>query len=320
MNTMKKQILLAILLLLVISSKSVGQFQLKEGYLSMLPKDRAEGAFKFKNLILYPILGGSKFLHETNKSNYLSLEEALKQKKVIITEKEGTGGEVNSLYIENVSKDTVFIMAGEVIKGGKQDRVISDDRVLEPNNGKIDLSVFCVEQNRWTYRSDRNFSQYHSLSSNSVRKSAVKDKNQGDVWQKVSEVTDKQNAKTSTGTYTSLSNSDAFTKELSAYLAFYSASFGKFNNCVGFVGVSGDKIIGCDIFANTDLFKKQLRGLLQSYCTEAISNGKPALPSFTKVNTYLSDYLSDEKEQDEKIEKVGTKYEYKGKKMHINTY
>ena len=123
---MKKLIFVIVLLSFTSLHPCFSQFVMKDGYLSILPQDKSEQGFKYKNLVLYPILGGNKFIHEAHKSNYLSLEEALKQKKVKITEKENTGGEVNALYIENISKDTVFIMAGEVIKGGKQDRVIAN--------------------------------------------------------------------------------------------------------------------------------------------------------------------------------------------------
>ena len=299
---------------------SFSQFVLKDGYLSLLTKDKAEQSFKYKNLILYPILGGNHFVHESNNANYTSLEDALKSKKVKITEKESSGGQVNQLFIENTSMDTVYILAGEVVKGGKQDRVISDDKVLVPRSGKINIDVFCVEHNRWNYKSDRNFSQYHSLSANSVRKSAVKEKNQVEVWQKVADVTSKQSAQTSTGTYTALSSAPAFTNDLNTYINYFTTSFKGLSNCVGFIGVSGDKIIGCDIFANTEMLKKQLKNLVQSYSTEAITNGKAAIPDYTKILTYLKGYLGDEKNQDANIDKVGTKYDYKGKKIHINNY
>jgi hypothetical protein len=318
-KTMKSKLFFLLVVLSVfLTLKSFSQFVLKDGYLSLLAKDKAEQSFKYKNLILYPILGGSHFVHESYTSNYTSLEDALKQKKVVITEKES--GQVNQLFIENVSTDTVYIMAGEVVKGGKQDRVISDDKVLVPKSGKLNIDVFCVEHNRWTYKSDRNFSQYHSLSTNSVRKSAVKEKNQVEVWDKVAEVTTKQNAQTSTGTYTALTSSASFTNDLNAYLTYFTSSFKGLNNCVGFVGISENKIIGCDIFASNEMFKKQLKNLLQSYSTEAITSGKPAVTDYTKVTTYLKGYLADEKQQDANIEKVGKKYEFRGKKMHINTY
>ena len=59
----------------------------------------------------------------------------------------GGGARVNTLYIQNVSNDTIYIMAGEVVKGGKQDRVLAQDMILPPNSKKVDISVFCVERN-----------------------------------------------------------------------------------------------------------------------------------------------------------------------------
>ena len=62
-------------------------------------------------------------------------------------------GRVNKLIANNVSSDTIFIMAGEVVKGGKQDRVIAQDVVIAPGE-KIDLNAFCVEKNRWVTKDD----------------------------------------------------------------------------------------------------------------------------------------------------------------------
>ena len=44
-------------------------------------------------------------------------------------------------------------MAGEVVKGGKQDRVIAQDVVLAPGE-TIDLNAFCVEKNRWVTKNE----------------------------------------------------------------------------------------------------------------------------------------------------------------------
>ncbi len=95
-------------------------------------------------------------------------------------------GEVNKLFVENVSNDTVYLMAGEVVKGGKQDRVLASDMVLPPNSDKVELPVFCVEHGRWSYKSDAfGFTEYYTVSANSVRGKAVKEKNQYEVWDAV---------------------------------------------------------------------------------------------------------------------------------------
>lgn len=300
------------------------QYYLKEGYIEMPHQQNINRPFTYKNLAVIPLFAGEKFLAENTESiNYTILEDALRKKKVVITETESRGedsAQVNGLFIENVSNDTIFVMAGEVVKGGKQDRVISDDMVLLPHSGKIDLSVFCVEHNRWSYKSDRNFSGYYTVSANSVRKKAAVDKNQGQVWEEVDKVTTKQNANTSTGTYTALSQSDTYNEELKGYLDFFISAFSGLNNCIGLVGISGDKIIGCDIFADAGLFEKQKKNLLNAYITETISHGSPAKIDMQKVQDYLGGFLDEHIDQDAKIREKGVQYEHNGKKVHINTY
>ena len=96
-------------------------------------------------------------------------------------------------------------MAGEVIQGGKQDRVLGEDVVLPPNSGKVKVPVFCVEQGRWSARRDgNNFNGYYSVSGQAVRKAVEVDKNQSKVWDKVADANTKNNVATSTGAYTAL--------------------------------------------------------------------------------------------------------------------
>jgi hypothetical protein len=302
------------------SAISFSQFYLKQGYIEMPAQNNTVASLVYKNLAIYPLAAGDQFRKETGGTvKYTTLEEALSKKKVKITEN-SSGGEVNRLFIENISKDTIFIMAGEVVKGGKQDRVIGDDMVLYPGTGKVDLSVFCVEHNRWGYRSDRNFDNYHSVSSNSVRKKAAVDKNQGEVWSEVDKVTEKQNAKTSTGTYAAIDQSESYKNDLNEYMDHFLKSLDKIDHCIGFVGVSGDKVIGCDIFADNELFRKQMKNLLNAYITEAISHGSPVKADDQAVKKYLSDFLHDRPDQDEKIKEKGMHFEEKGRKVHINTY
>ncbi|MBL0019345.1 MAG: hypothetical protein IPP17_23665 [Bacteroidetes bacterium] len=96
--------------------------------------------------------------------------------------------EVNKLFIQNTGNDSIFIMAGEVVKGGKQDRVIAMDMVIPPHSEPIDLSVFCVEHGRWTYdgsAASDGFTGHANVANTSVRKAAVVSKNQSEVWSKV---------------------------------------------------------------------------------------------------------------------------------------
>lgn len=342
-----------LLLFLIFPIFVFSQYLLKQGYISLEANDRVHENFTFKNLRMYPLLGGEEFkIAHKSIGQYINLEEAIKENKVILTEKVDEGlqnagynndelleesysleqfesrqvsepdGEVNELYIENGSRDTIFLLAGEVVLGGKQDRVLASDMVLPPNSGKVSLPVFCVEPGRWSYHSSgRGFSEYYSVSSNKIRGKAVKDKNQYEVWEAVEEVTDKQDAKSGSGTYAALEDADDYTKSLVEYSEFFNTRFKQLVNCIGFVGVTGDRIIGCDIFATPDLFAKQCDNLLDAYITEAISEGEGISIKDKDVLNYLTEFLSDEaNHQDEVVRAKGMEFNHKGRKLHLNTY
>jgi hypothetical protein len=91
----------------------------------------SQAKYRYENLQLYPIHANAAFV-SSNRSvgKYETLKNALEKKKVTVTESKNE--EVNNLFIENVSKDTVMILAGEVVQGGKQDRMVAQDVILYP--------------------------------------------------------------------------------------------------------------------------------------------------------------------------------------------
>ena len=82
----------------------------------------------------------------------LTLQEALAKGSVHVLET----GSVNALKIENTGSDEVFIQAGDIVKGGRQDRVLSMSFVLPPKSGEVPLAAFCVEHGRWSARGNEN--------------------------------------------------------------------------------------------------------------------------------------------------------------------
>ena len=71
-------------------------------------------------------------------AQYVTLKDAMEMKKVVVYET----GNVNSLAIENVSSNAVFIQGGDIVKGGQQDRVIPNDFVLPPKSGRLPVAAF----------------------------------------------------------------------------------------------------------------------------------------------------------------------------------
>jgi len=258
-------------------------------------------ALSFQDLQLYPIRASNVFINSNQHfGNYKPLKDGIESGTVKVTERNADGGvvpnvratdepvlesenvqiaygdaaTVNTLQIENTSNDTVFLMAGELVKGGKQDRVIAQDMILPPKSGKVDLPVFCVEQGRWTYTEGASFDGHKKMAANCVREVAVTAKDQSQVWEKVSEVTKTNDAISSTSTYNQLDQSPEFVAKRKAYLAYFETIFDTSSNVVGVIAMSGDSVIGGDLFFMPKLFRDQYKNLIYSYVTDAIS--KPA--------------------------------------------
>jgi len=230
-------------------------------------------------------------------------------------------GTVNTLFAKNVSTDTIFLMAGEVVKGGKQDRVIAQDLVLAPGE-EVNLSAFCVEHNRWT-TTDGNggqFNGYFNVSSMDIRKIVTEDKDQSGVWNKVDEHTSKNGASSDTKTYTNLENSAEYQTQVNAYMEKFKTIFSGDSTVIGVIAVTGDQVIGLDMFATNQLFKDSYENMVYSYISYAITNGSEVKITNEQVYAYLDEILKSEEGQSEAVEKNGTMYEYNKKKIHMSKY
>lgn len=281
---------------------------------------KMEDKFTFGNLRIYMLQANNVYLNNNRSlGNYTSLKEALASNKILVTEM--GGGNVNNLEIENVSNDTIMILAGEVVAGGKQDRVMGQDVLLKPHSGKVQVSVFCVEHGRWTPNgTGYQFTGYSGVTTGSVRKQAVVGKDQHAVWDKVADVTQKSKSETSTGTYSAIQNSDQLKIELPKYIQYLEPLMLSDSSYIGFVAVTGDTIISCDLFATNNLFRKQATQLLKSSAIEAITSGAAVSIAASKVMAFISEFLSNESEQETKVNENGTLLNNGGKKVHMNYY
>jgi hypothetical protein len=106
-------------------------------------------AHTFRNLTVLPIYDPAA--RSTN--TYLTLDEGLQAKTVSVQEAKD-GGAVNTLYVTNRSDKPLYLMAGEVVLGGQQDRCLGQDRLVEAGAKRVPITVFCVEHGRWNGRAD----------------------------------------------------------------------------------------------------------------------------------------------------------------------
>lgn len=256
---------------------------------SLLLQDNPE--WQYQDLRLVPIIAQADFIAGNEAvAGFKTLGEALNINRFKIVERQPYGrfddmAAVNALTIQNKTQDAVFLMAGDVVQGGNQDRVIAQDMIV-PAMKLRDAPVFCVEPNRWTPHANKEgeqiyaFTGYYHVASGSVRKAAVFEGNQQSVWSQVGRITALHDASTSSGTYAALEQSEDYTRKRDEYLRFFGDKFADNPNIIGLVAVRGnEEVIGADLFGHPSLFKKQYASLLHSYVTDAISQPEASAQS-----------------------------------------
>jgi ARG and Rhodanese-Phosphatase-superfamily-associated Protein domain len=269
------------------------------------------------NLTVFPVVAGKSY----PTGEFMTLDEGLRSGDVVVTEAgnvqglirrhstpsvRADGAQVNRLVLVNNSKRPLLLLAGEIVTGGKQDRVIGKDRIVPAESDPVDLSVFCVEPGRWIATSEHfgaSESMYGSvvggsvrhaqppmamMAQPSVRAKAMADKNQNEVW---AEVRKQQqavsvevaaaapavaNEVSRTSSYARVMENDEVKKQVDSVAKPIEQNYQSLirqlrdRNAVGVVVAVNGRIIWADVFASTDLLEKYWPKLVRSYACEAV--------------------------------------------------
>lgn len=279
-----------------------GQMAPDSGYTLLSP-------IRSGNLTVFPVVASKSY----DTGEFLTLDEGLRTGDVVVTEAGQAQGlirrrhpgdpgiyhplreaEVNRLVLVNNSKRPLLLLAGEIVTGGKQDRVIGKDRIVPAESDPVDLSVFCVEPGRWVAAGGKyEFSASSAggviggiVASPSVRGSAMAAKNQQQVWDNVGkskqamaeavEVTGAAPQVNTETSYAGVMNNREVQKKVDSVAEPVQRDYESVirqlreKNAVGVVvAVNGD-IVWADLFASTQLLQKYWPKLVRSYATEAV--------------------------------------------------
>jgi hypothetical protein len=271
------------------------------------PGQRISGPYTSENMSVYLIHGKNSI---KNNANILTLEEALARKAVKVHET----SDVNNLSIENLSNSVVFLQSGDIVRGGKQDRALQYDMLLQPKSGKVSLPAFCVEQGRWQGRGGGESSSGFASSSNSLpskelRFAAKHEGQQQSVWNGVANAQSKLAAKMKSSSKDARSESSL---ELSMEKTNVKAAASKHitklagvcndkEDVIGYAVAINGKLENADVYASNALFKKLWPKLLKASSIEAVSEKDekvvPKPPAAPEVLDFLKDTKAAEKQK-----------------------
>ena len=290
------------------------------------------------NLTVFPVIASKSY----PTGEFLTLDEGLRSGEVVVTEYGNVrglirrhpsgitpailreGAEVNRLVLVNNSRRPLLLLAGEIVAGGKQDRVIGKDRIVPAESDPVDLSVFCVEPGRWVATSEQfgaSGSMYGTkagsgggviggtlMAQPSVRAKAMADKDQSQVWAEVRKqqsamAVEVQNsapaaapAVASTSSYARVMENAEVKKQVDAVAKPIEQNYQSLikqlrdRNAVGVVVAMNGRIIWADVFASTNLLEKYWPKLVRSYASEAVvTRAKGAEVGEKQAQAFLED-------------------------------
>jgi len=257
---------------------------------------RISGPHVHANLAIYFIHGAS-----TPGPVPSTLTEAVAKGKVQVIET----GQVNELKIENTGDEEVFIQAGDMVKGGRQDPVLTVSLLLPPRSGSVSISSFCVEPGRWSGRGSEDSTRFTSASEAMPSRKALiimaappsadavgprsadTASRQRQVWDSVAKIQAELSAGvgapvTAPQSTTSLQLSLEHAKLKQAQGAFVAAievQGLKDADVIGYVAAINGKAVSANIYPSNGLFRKMWPKQLAAVATEAIGDKAGAAAS-----------------------------------------
>ncbi len=220
----------------------------------------------YQNLTLVPVGTTRKGPFK----RYTVLEEGLKDKTLEVRELNGSSGEarVSAVEVRNRGNNPVYLLGGEMILGGKQDRIIQQDTVVS-NKGKwTKVSVFCVEQGRWRGQNMK-FSAGRAVAHLRLQRANMSG-SQSQVWAEVARKNVKHGTQSSTSTYRRTIQNDKVRAKIAPYRKKLVKMLPANTRLAGVVFAINGKIQVADLFGNPLLFTKLRDKLMSAYILEAL--------------------------------------------------
>jgi len=194
-----------------------------------------------------------------------TLDEARTSGALLITERDQAA--VPQLVVENRGKAHVLLLAGEILIGGKQNRVLREDILIPPSSGPRPIGVFCVEQGRWN-EGRKDFESKGSFAQPGLRSKLMERPDQGRVWDSVARSTRAAEVLASpTGSYQAIYEDGKVQAHLSE------VERGLFSRppvlAQGAAMFAGTSLLGLDLFHAPSLFRREWPKLLRAHAVEA---------------------------------------------------
>jgi len=233
--------------------------------------------------------------------------------------------DVNRVTIVNRSDKPLYLMPGEVIVGGLQDRTIAEETIIPATGEPVSIDVYCVEQGRWNARPNAaaaimvggfvesedaaevaeakagrgEFFAVPGFLNKSSRVAAQAAEGQSTVWNQVAKANSESGVHSESSAYTANFFDKHVADQLQDYIDVIAARMSWQERVVGVVVAVNGRIESAEVFESTPLFLKLWPRLLRSFALDAVhlarseDDDKAASPENASV--FLASILEEQK-------------------------
>ena len=218
-------------------------------------------SYSYRGLTVYPLLARNR---ETA-TDILTLDEALYRGELSIREK--GDGQVPFVQVRNEGHHPVLLMTGEILVGGRQNRVIRDDVLLSTRSEFIDIPVYCGEQDRW--KGDGiTFKSGSTMIAPGMREMSATAAPQDHIWREIDGKLRQAEVKSDTRSYQAYFDDNGVKRRLDDCVRQFRGC--RTRQTLGLVAVYGNRILGCDLFADPAICARLWDKILRSYGGDVI--------------------------------------------------
>ncbi len=243
----------------------------------------------------------------------------------LVNVKECEHSTVNTIIVENKSVVPLLLVDGEEIVGGDQNRIMDATILIAPES-EMKVPVNCTEHGRWGFK--HNFKQSENIANYRTRlakRQALQNNAsvQQAVWNSIDELEFDRSFSSPTQAM-----SESY-EDAKADLSEFLDAFKSVNGQSGVAVLIDGKIMGFEVFLNSDIYRQYHEKILKSYLIDAKINDDVFTINTDAIEGLIHDVENCEFEESQATgleshfefkddDGVGTLYTYHGETIHAS--
>lgn len=245
--------------------------------------------YEYRGITVFPLV----LRRAPGESGIRSLDEALDAGWLRIREMDEA--RVSDLLVRNDSRHPVFLMAGQILLGGRQNRIVREDSLLPPDSAAYEVPVYCGEKERWAGEKE-DFRGAGGLVNQELRGLAAKGASQGEIWGSIDRQLSDAKARAPTRSYQEIYASEPVRRDVEDVIDRLKRVPG--GRTVGAVTCAGGRLLSCDLFEDPELFARLWDKICRAHAVDGYMGGyireswrRSDEPDAGDVNRFLRDVL-----------------------------